>query len=292
MAVSVPRSWYRSRVSIPRPTLERIVATALEEDLGSGDLTTAACIDLGAEGRAEMRAREPLVFCGGEIVREVFRQVDPQVQTELLRADASAIDPGQGVLRLAGSAASILHGERVALNFVQRMSGIATRTREFVRALPEGAGARIADTRKTTPGLRALERYAVRCGGGYNHRENLSSAVLIKDNHIAACGGVRAAIERARARAPHTSRITCEVGNLNELAEALATGADVVLLDNFADAALAQAVAMVAGRAIVEVSGGVSLDRIGTIARTGVDVISVGALTHSAGSVDLGLDWL
>jgi nicotinate-nucleotide pyrophosphorylase (carboxylating) len=279
-------------VSIPLTTLQRIVVAALEEDLGSGDLTTAACIEPATQGRAEMRARQPLVFCGGEIVREVFRQVDPTVQTELLRLDATTVDPGQSVLRLEGSAASILHGERVALNFAQRMSGVATRTRAFVAAVPAGCNTRIADTRKTTPGLRALERYAVRCGGGYNHRENLSSAVLIKDNHIAACGGVRAAIERARARAPHTSRITCEVGNLHELAEALATGADAVLLDNFEDAALEQAVAMVAGRAIVEVSGGVNLERIATIARAGVDVISVGALTHSPGSVDLGLDWL
>jgi nicotinate-nucleotide pyrophosphorylase (carboxylating) len=279
-------------VSIPLTTLQRTVAFALEEDLGSGDLTTAACVDASALGRAEMRARQQLVFCGGEVAREVFRQVDPGVTTELLRAEASACSPGECVLRVAGPAASILQGERVALNFVQRMSGIATLTRAFVQAVPEGCRARITDTRKTTPGLRALERYAVRCGGGYNHRENLSSAVLIKDNHIAACGGVKAAIERARARAPHTSRITCEVSDLHELAEALATGADSVLLDNFEDAALAQAVAMVAGRAIVEVSGGVSLPRIAQIARTGVDVISVGALTHSAGAVDLGLDWL
>jgi nicotinate-nucleotide pyrophosphorylase (carboxylating) len=279
-------------VSIPRATLQRIVAAALEEDLGSGDLTTAACIEPATQGRAEMRARQALVFCGGEIAREVFRQVDPAVQTELLRLDATAVAAGDTVLRLEGPAASMLQGERVALNFAQRMSGVATLTRAFVSALPAGCNTRIADTRKTTPGLRALERYAVRCGGGYNHRENLSSAVLIKDNHIAACGGVRAAIERARARASHTSRITCEVGNLHELAEALAAGADSVLVDNFEDAALAQAVAMVAGRAIVEVSGGVTLERIPTIARAGVDVISVGALTHSAGSVDLGLDWL
>lgn len=279
-------------MSIPLTTLQRIVAGALEEDLGSGDLTTAACVDPAALGQAEMRARQPLVLCGGEVAREVFRQVDPRVTTELLRTDGSSCSAGECALRVEGSAASILQGERVALNFVQRMSGIATRTRAFVQALPNDCRTRIADTRKTTPGLRALERYAVRCGGGYNHRENLSSAVLIKDNHIAACGGVRHAIERARARAPHTSRITCEVSDLHELAEALATGADAVLLDNFEDAALAQAVAMVAGRAIVEVSGGVSLERIGAIARTGVDVISVGALTHSAGAVDLGLDWL
>ena len=278
-------------MSIPRPALERIVTTALEEDLGNGDITSAACIDPTAAGRAEMRARESLTFCGADIVREVFRQLDPRVTTRVLRHDGSAIAPGDCVLELEGPATSILQGERVALNFAQRMSGIATQTRAFVTAVPAGCATRITDTRKTTPGLRALERFAVRCGGGHNHRENLSSAILIKDNHIAACGGVKPAIERARARAPHTSRITCEVGSLHELAEALAVAADCVLLDNFADATLAQAVAMVAGRALVEVSGGVTLERIPFIARAGVDVISVGALTHSARAVDLGLDW-
>jgi nicotinate-nucleotide pyrophosphorylase (carboxylating) len=286
-ARAIPR-----RVSIPRPTLARIVTFALEEDLGSGDLTTAACIEPDAQGRAEMRARQPLVFSGAEVACEVFRQVDPALRVAVLRPDASTVTAGEAVLRVEGAAASILHGERVALNFVQRMSAVATRTRAFVDALPAGSRTRIADTRKTTPGLRALERYAVRCGGGHNHRENLSSAVLIKDNHIAACGGVKAAIERARAHAPHTSRITCEVSDLRELSEALASAADAVLLDNFADAALAQAVAMVAGRAIVEVSGSVTLERIPAIAAAGVDVISIGGLTHSAGSVDLGLDWL
>jgi nicotinate-nucleotide pyrophosphorylase (carboxylating) len=278
-------------VSIPRPVLQRVVAQALEEDLGNGDVTAAACIDPTTVGRAEMRARQPLVWCGLELVREVFRQLDPKVLVEPLRQDGGAIAEGDSVLEVTGPATSILQGERVALNFVQRMSGIATLTRAFVSAIPAGCSTRITDTRKTTPGLRALERYAVRCGGGHNHRENLSAAILIKDNHIAACGGVKPAIERARARAPHTSRITCEVGSLHELAEALAVAADCVLLDNFADATLAQAVAMVAGRALVEVSGGVTLERIPFIARAGVDVISVGALTHSARAVDLGLDW-
>lgn len=282
----------RPGMSIPRPTLERIVSLALEEDLAGGDITTDACIEPGTQGRAELRARQPLVFCGADIARAVFRQVDPALKVEVLRADGSEVAASECVLQVAGSAASILQGERVALNFAQRLSGVATRTRAFVRALPRGSRARIADTRKTTPGLRAFERHAVRCGGGHNHRDNLSSAVLIKDNHIAACGGVTAAIERARARAPHTSRITCEVADEQELAQALAAGADAVLLDNFDDAALAQAVSVVAGRAIVEVSGGVSLERIPTIASAGVDVISVGGLTHSAVAVDLGLDWL
>jgi nicotinate-nucleotide pyrophosphorylase (carboxylating) len=279
-------------VSLPRTTLQRIVALALEEDLGGGDVTTASCIDPLARGRAEMKAREALVFCGVEVVREVFRQVDARVEVDVARGDGSRVVPGERVLSLRGAAASLLHGERVALNFVQRMSAIATRTRAFVDALPHGSRARITDTRKTTPGLRLLERYAVRCGGGHNHRDNLASAVLIKDNHIAACGGVREAIEKARANAPHTSRITCEVGNTAELDAALAAGADVILLDNFADAALPEAVARIARRALVEVSGRITLDRVPVIARAGVDVISIGALTHSAGAVDLGLDWL
>jgi nicotinate-nucleotide pyrophosphorylase (carboxylating) len=278
-------------VPIPKPTLERIVAAALTEDLGAGDVTTAACIDPSAQGRAEMRARQILVVCGMELACEVFRQVDPALQVDVLRKDASQVAAGECVLTVQGSAASILQGERVALNFVQRMSGVATLTRSFVAAVPAGCKTRVTDTRKTTPGLRALERYAVRCGGGHNHRENLSAAVLIKDNHIAACGGVKQAIERARAYAPHTSRITCEVGSLHELADALAAAADVVMLDNFDDAGLEQAVAMVAGRALVEVSGNMTAERVARIARAGIDVISVGALTHSARSVDLGLDW-
>jgi nicotinate-nucleotide pyrophosphorylase (carboxylating) len=277
---------------IPRTTLERIVALALEEDLGSGDLTTAACVDADQHGRAEMKAREPLVFCGGDLVHEVFRQVDAGVSVSFEHGDGAFLQAAERVLVLEGRAASILQGERVALNFAQRMSAVATRTRAFVRAVPEGCHTRITDTRKTTPGLRTLERYAVRCGGGHNHRENLSSAVLIKDNHIAACGGVSKAIERARAWAPHTSRISCEVGDLHELAEALAARADVIMLDNFDDESLPQAVAMVAGRAVVEVSGRVSLERVASIARAGVDVISVGSLTHGAGAVDLALDWL
>ena len=282
-------------LAIAQRTLERVVALALEEDLGAGDLTTAACVDPQLRARAEVHAREPLVFCGAAVVREVFRQVDADVRVEVDAADGTRVNEGGRVLSLSGRAASLLQGERVALNFAQRMSAIATRTAELVAALPPGSRTRITDTRKTTPGLRALERYAVRCGGGHNHRDNLGSAVLIKDNHIAACrdgdSGVTRAITRARAYAPHTSRITCEVDSFEQLDEALAAGADVVMLDNFADDTLPAAVARVAGRALVEVSGRVSLGRVAAIARAGVDVISVGALTHSAGSVDLGLDW-
>jgi nicotinate-nucleotide pyrophosphorylase (carboxylating) len=182
-------------------------------------------------------------------------------------------------------------GERVALNFVQRTCGIATRTRAYVEAVPAGCATRIADTRKTTPGLRAVERYAVRVGGGHNHRDNLGAAVLIKDNHIAACGGVAAAIERARAAAPHTARIECEVDTLDQLDQALAAGADVVLLDNMPTSAIVEASKRARGRAMLEASGGITLERVPEIARAGVDVISVGALTHSVSAADIGLDF-
>lgn len=279
------------RVEIPATTLRRIVQSALEEDLGRGDVTTEACVPEELAGAAELRARQALVFCGLPVVREVFAQVDGSVSVEARCQEGAKLSPGAVALALEGPAASLLKGERVALNFAQRMSATASLTRALVAAVPEGCALRIADTRKTTPGLRALERYAVRAGGGRNHREDLSSAVLIKDNHVAACGGVRAAIERARAHAPHTSRITCEVDTMEQLDEAVTAGADVILLDNFDDATLDGAVALTAGRALLEVSGNVSLERIEVIARAGIDVVSVGALTHSAGSVDLGLDW-
>jgi nicotinate-nucleotide pyrophosphorylase (carboxylating) len=276
---------------IAPPTLERIVALALEEDFGRGDITTAACVDREAAGQAVMRAREPLVVCGVDVARAVFRQVDPELRFEPRLQDGARAGRGAEIVALSGRASSILHGERVALNFMQRLSAVATKTRACVDALPEGGKTRITDTRKTTPGLRALERYAVRCGGGHNHREDLAAAILIKDNHVAASGGVRSAIQRAKAYAPHTSRILCEVDSLPQLQEALDAGADAIMLDNFDDDAVARAVALVNGRAILEVSGGVDKQRIPALAKLGVDVISVGALTHSAGSVDLGLDW-
>ena len=181
--------------------------------------------------------------------------------------------------------------ERIALNALQRLSGIATLTQRYVNALPSDSHTRITDTRKTTAGWRALERYAVRCGGGHNHRNDLSAAVLIKDNHIAACGGITAALRRARATAPHTSRITCEVDTLAQLSEALEAGADAILLDNFSDQDTRKAIEQVAGRAWVEASGGITLERISLLAQLGVNSISVGALTHSAAAVDIGLDW-
>ena len=280
------------QVTPPAPTiLEETVRRALAEDIDRGDITTEACVSPTAMGEAILRAREKVVVCGLPIVEEVYGQVDPLVDVDPLVMDGAVVDAGAEVATLTGPAASILLGERVALNFMQRLSGVSTMTRRFVDALPEGSNTRITDTRKTTPGLRAFERYAVRCGGGFNHREDLGAAVLIKDNHVAAAGGVREAIERAKAYAPHTCRIECEVDTHEQLEEALAAGADIIMLDNFDDEAVAKALAAIDGRAVVEASGGIALKRVASLGALGVDVISVGALTHSAPSSDLGLDW-
>jgi nicotinate-nucleotide pyrophosphorylase (carboxylating) len=279
--------------SAPAPlVIERIVRIALEEDVARGDVTSEATVDASTTGRAVFAAREPLVLCGLAVVEAVFRLTAPDVRVIPRAKDGEHLGVGAVAAEVEGPARGILLGERVALNFVQRLSGVATQTRRYVEALPAGSRTRIADTRKTTPGLRALERWAVRCGGGHNHRDDLSSAVLIKDNHVAAAGGVRVAIERARAYAPHTSRVECEVDSFPQLEEALAAGADVILLDNFDDDAVARAIELARGRAILEASGGITLARIATLGGLGIDVISSGALTHSARAVDLGLDWL
>lgn len=274
-----------------RVVLERIVANALEEDLGRGDLTTDACVSPELQGAAVFRARSELSWSGSAVIETVFRLLDPSVKVTVLVADGERLAPGDRAVRVEGPAGSILKGERVALNFVQRMTGIATLTRRNVDALPEGSRCRIADTRKTTPGLRAIERYAVRCGGGHNHREDLGAAVMIKDNHIAAAGSITGAIQAARAHAPHTARIECEVDTLEQLDEALAAGADILLLDNMDNGTVAEALRRIDGNAIAEASGNVTLDRIEALATLGVDVISIGALTHSAPSGDVGLDW-
>jgi nicotinate-nucleotide pyrophosphorylase (carboxylating) len=221
----------------------------------------------------------------------VFQELDADVQVTAVVPEGNLARAGQVLWTVSGNARAMLMAERSALNLVQRLCGVATLTQRFVAALPPGSKTRITDTRKTTPGLRALERYAVRCGGGHNHRDNLGSAVLIKDNHIVAAGGIVRAIERARAGAPHTSKIEVEVADLAQLDEALAAGADIVLLDNFEHAAIAQAVARVAGAALVEVSGGIPLSRVAALAGLGVDVISVGALTHSAPAADISLQF-
>lgn len=270
--------------------LDSIVARALEEDLAAGDLTTLATVDSKTQASAEALAKTALIVCGEPVFHAVFHRVDPELRIESRVAEGAWVAAGQVLWTVYGKAQSILMAERTALNFVQRLSGIATLTRSFVDALPKGSHTRITDTRKTTPGLRVLERYAVRVGGGHNHRDNLGSAVLIKDNHIAAAGSITAAVKGARAQAPHTSKIEVEVTSFDELAEALTAGAEIVMLDNFDDSQVERALAQIAGRAEVEVSGGMTLERIAQLGKLNVDIISVGALTHSAPAADISLE--
>lgn len=275
------------------PLLDALIRRAFEEDLAGGDLTTEACVPRETAARATAVARRPLVACGGEVFHRVFSLLDAKVEHRTLVADGTRVEKGAALWEVAGPAHVLLMAERTALNFVQRMSGVATAARTYVEALPAGSKTRITDTRKTTPGLRMLERYAVRSGGAHNHRDDLGSAVMIKDNHIVASGGIRRAIERARARAPHTTRIEVEVASFAELDEALAAKADIVMLDNFTVEDVRRAVAHVGGQAhrpILEVSGGITLERVAVLAEAGIDVISVGALTHSAAAADIALD--
>jgi nicotinate-nucleotide pyrophosphorylase (carboxylating) len=270
--------------------LDDIVRGALLEDLQGGDLTTEATIDADTRAVGQATAKSDLVACGADVFARTFLMVDPGLRVQAEVEDATLVTAGALLWTVEGSARSILLAERTALNFVQRMSGVATQARRYVNALADGTSTRVTDTRKTTPGLRALERYAVRCGGAHNHRDALGAGVLIKDNHIEAAGGIEAAVSRARARAPHTVRVEVEVESLAALDEALAAGADIVMLDNFADADVARALETARGRAIVEVSGGITLERISSLSALGVDVISVGALTHSAPAADIALD--
>ena len=275
---------------LPDLLMEPIVRAALAEDLGrGGDVTSNACIPPEARFSGVLRARKPGVVAGLDCAEAAFRLLDEEAQWVAVVHDGAAVASGTDLARIEGLARAVLAAERVALNLVQRMSGIATLTAAYVRAV-EGTGATIADTRKTTPGLRALEKYAVRCGGGVNHRFGLDDAILIKDNHVAACGGVGTAVEQARAAAGHLVKVEVEVDGLGQLEEALRFGPDVVMLDNFSLEDLRAAVAMAKGRAVLEASGGVTLETVRAIAETGVDVISVGALTHSAPALDIGLD--
>jgi nicotinate-nucleotide pyrophosphorylase (carboxylating) len=270
--------------------LDELVTRALREDLDGGDPTTDAIVSADARATGKAFARAELVVCGADVFARVFYLVDPGVRVEALLPDGARAAPGDALLLVEGSARSLLMAERTALNFLQRLCGIATQSRRFAERVPEGSRLRVTDTRKTTPGLRSLERYAVRTGGAFNHRDDLGSAVLVKDNHIAIAGGVRAAVELARRRAPHTSKVEVEVESLEALEAALEAGADIVMLDNFDDDAVARAVAITKGRALLEVSGKVTLDRIATLARLGIDVVSVGALTHSAQAADISLE--
>ncbi|TLP72936.1 carboxylating nicotinate-nucleotide diphosphorylase [Nesterenkonia sphaerica] len=279
---------------VPAAVVDRIVDLALAEDVPCGDLTTEAFVPVHAQAQAQLRAREPGVLSGGEVFARAMQTLDGDVAVKLLRAEGSRFGAGDLLAEVTGPARAILTGERVGLNLVQRMSGIATLTAAFVEAV-RGTGVRITDTRKTTPGLRALERYAVRCGGGHNHRFSLSDAVMVKDNHLAAVAaagtGLAAAVREAKSRLQHTALIEVEVDRMDQVLPALEGGAHTILLDNFGLDQMRQAVELIAGRAVVEASGGVSLETVGAMAVTGVDVISVGALTHSARALDLGLDF-
>ena len=267
--------------------IDRIIQTALQEDIGLGDVTTLATVAPGTPGRAQLVAKEDFVLAGIDVAARVSRLVGDGVAFEKIIEDGRAVDRGQVLAWIKGEAALLLQGERVALNLLQRMSGIATLTAQYVRAV-EGTRATLVDTRKTTPGLRVLEKYAVRMGGGRNHRTSLYDGILIKENHIVAAG-IAVAIERARNRAPHTLRIEIETQNLAEVAEALEAGADIILLDNMDIPMLEDAVRLIDGRALSEASGGVNLDTVRGIAETGVDFISVGALTHSYRSADISM---
>ncbi len=273
--------------------ISRVVGAALEEDAPWGDLTSATLLPSDATATADLVAREAGVFSGGEVFAAAFALTDPAVVVDVHVGDGDEFAPGDVLASVSGSARSILTAERIALNYTQRMSGIATVTAAYVHAV-EGAVARIADTRKTTPGLRAFERHAVRSGGGSNHRFSLSDAVMAKDNHLAVLqrSGVdlASALREALARLPHTTHVVVEVDALDQIPAVLDGGAHTVLLDNFSLDDLRAGVALIGGRAQVEASGGVSLETVAAIAATGVDVISVGALTHSARALDLGLD--
>ncbi len=274
--------------------VDALIRLALAEDIGTGDRTTLATVAADTPCRAVVVAKEALVFAGGPFFRRVFELLDPSVSVVQDVADGVAVDVGAVVLRLEGDAHSVLAGERTALNILQRSSGIATLTQRYVAAV-QGTGARVADTRKTAPGMRQMDKHAVAAGGGSNHRFGLDSGILIKDNHIVACGSVAGAVEAARARSPHGLRIEVEVTDLDELDEALAAGADIVLLDNMSTPMMAEAV--LRGRArsrpvILEASGNLTIERLREVAEVGVDLLSVGALTHSARAADLSMRFL
>jgi nicotinate-nucleotide pyrophosphorylase (carboxylating) len=267
---------------------DRVIRNALSEDIGSGDITTESCVPEEARISGYFLAKEDCVVCGFNVAERVFALLDENVKVTRRAAEGQKVSKGEVLADIEGPARAVLTGERTALNFMQLMSGIATRTAQAVAAVA-GTGARIVDTRKTAPGLRAVEKYAVRTGGGHNHRAGLSDGILIKDNHIAAAGGIAKAVAAAREAAPHTLKIEVEVSDFKELEEALAARADIIMLDNMTTAEMGEAVARVAGRALVEASGNMGDRDLREVAETGVDLISVGALTHSARASDISL---
>jgi nicotinate-nucleotide pyrophosphorylase (carboxylating) len=278
----------RGEIMLPRPVLAKLIRRALDEDIGAGDITTGAALRGDEIGIARAFAKADLIVAGSDVFKEVFLAFDPALAVTIRRADGEKALKGELLAEISGSLASILTAERVALNFFQRMCGIATLTRRYVDRVA-GTPVKILDTRKTAPGLRILDKHAVRVGGGYNHRFALYDGVLIKDNHIAAAGGIGEAVRRVREGIPHTLKIEVEVKDLTELEEALAAGADAVLLDNMPCTEMARAVKRVGGTIPLEASGNMTLDRIREVAETGVDLISVGALTHSVAAADISL---
>lgn len=280
-------------LGLSKAQIGKIIDSALAEDLGSGDLTTELLIPSELRGRASIVVRGEGVLAGIGVAAEVFRRVDPLVQFRGLVSDGSKVHPGDVAATIEGSAASILKAERTALNFLQHLSGIATETARYVEAV-SGLGTKIYDTRKTIPGLRPLEKYAVRVGGGYNHRQSLGDGILIKDNHLAALRsqgiGLREVVEKARRAAPHTLNIEVEVQNIEEARQALDAGAETIMVDNMNLEDMRYVVQLCQGRALIEASGGITLENVRAVAETGVDLISIGALTHSARALDIGLE--
>jgi len=275
-------------VSVETYAFRQTVEIALREDLGSGDLTSANIFPPGHRSRAEFLGKEEAVLCGLPVAAEVFAQLSPEIAFTAFCRDGQRISPGTVVAEVCGPTHLLLSGERTALNFLQRLSGIATLTASYAAEVA-GFAVKIVDTRKTTPGLRVLEKYAVRCGGGSNHRLGLFDAVMIKDNHIKAAGGILQAVAQVRRGVPFLTPVEVETTDIRQVEEALAAGADVVMLDNMQLSEMAEAVSYINGRALVEASGGITLSRLREIAATGVDVISVGALTHSAAAVDISM---
>lgn len=270
--------------------IDEIIHMGLKEDIGTGDVTTDSVVPEGHRSEAYMTAKEAGVVAGLPLAQRIFQHIDPHVHFEMVRQDGDTVQFGDHVAKITGSTRSILKGERLALNFVQRMSGIATKTASYKDLVKDFPNLRIVDTRKTTPGLRILEKYAVKVGGGHNHRMGLFDAVLIKDNHIEAAGGIRLAIDLARQSIPHTMKIEVEVENLEGVKEALDAGADIIMLDNMAPDVMRQAVQMIDGRAITEASGNITHENIRAAAASGIDVISMGTLTHTIRSLDISLN--
>lgn len=276
----------------PDYLIKKIVGLALEEDLGSGDITSALTVPRYLKGTGRFVAKEAGIICGWPVVEEVFRQLNPAIELELHCLEGAAVRPGDLLAKVKGPLREILSGERTALNFLQRLSGIATRTRFFRDLLAGFPHVKLVDTRKTTPGLRALEKYAVRVGGGHNHRFNLADSVLIKDNHLTVAGGVQQAVTSVRNNIPHTMTVEVEVETEEQVKEALAAGVDLIMLDNMTPEQIREMVKLINGRALVEASGNITAENIKAVAEAGVDIISVGSLTHSVKALDISLEIL